>query len=102
MQNKVLSLLGISMKAGKVISGEFSVEQAVKNRTAAIVIVAEDASGNTKKLFKDKCTFYDLPEYIYGTKEQLGRAIGKEMRASVAVTDTGLASKIEQELKTME
>lgn len=102
MQNKVLSFLGLSMKAGKLLSGEFSVEQAVKANKAFIVIVAEDASENTKKLFKDKCTFYNIPEYEYGTKEQLGRAIGKEIRASVAVTDSGLANKIEQELKTME
>lgn len=102
MQNKVLSFLGLSMKAGKLLSGEFSVEQAVKANKAFIVIVAEDASENTKKLFRDKCTFYNIPEYEYGTKEQLGRAIGKEIRASVAVTDSGLANKIEQELKTME
>lgn len=102
MQNKVLSILGLSMKAGKLLSGEFSVEQAVKANKAFIVIVAEDASENTKKLFRDKCTFYNVPEYEYGTKEQLGCAIGKEIRASVAVTDSGLANKIEQELKTME
>lgn len=102
MQNKVLSFLGLSMKAGKLLSGEFSVEQAVKANKAFIVIVAEDASENTKKLFRDKCTFYNIPEYEYGTKEQLGRAIGKEIRASVAVTDSGLANKIEHELKTME
>ncbi|MDE6232597.1 MAG: ribosomal L7Ae/L30e/S12e/Gadd45 family protein, partial [Lachnospiraceae bacterium] len=62
---------------------------------------AEDASKNTKKLFNDKCSYYNVPEYVYGTKEQLGRAIGKEMRASVAVIDAGLANKLEQELKTM-
>ncbi|MDE5781038.1 MAG: ribosomal L7Ae/L30e/S12e/Gadd45 family protein [Lachnospiraceae bacterium] len=101
MQNKILSYLGLSMKAGKVVSGEFSVEQAVKTGKAEIVIVAEDASKNTKKLFNDKCSYYNVPEYVYGTKEQLGRAIGKEMRASVAVIDAGLANKLEQELKTM-
>lgn len=101
MQNRILSYLGLSMKAGKVVSGEFSVEQAVKKGKAEIVIVAEDASANTKKLFSDKCKFYNIPQYVYGTKEQLGRAVGKEMRASVAVIDAGLADKIEQELKTM-
>ncbi len=102
MQNKVLSLLGLSTKAGRTVSGEFSTEKAVKEKKAFIVIVAEDASENTKKLFRDKCAFYHIPEYEYATKEQLGRAVGKEMRASVAVTDSGLAGKIEQELKIME
>ncbi len=100
MNNKVLSTLGISMKAGKIQSGEFAVEKAVKTSGCHLVIVALDASDNTKKLFSDKCAFYHIPLYIYGTKEELGKAIGKEMRASVAVTDAGLAKKIEQYLES--
>lgn len=102
MQNKIFSTISISMKAGKLLSGESMVEQAVKDRKAALVIVAEDASANTKKLFNNKCKFYDIPKYEYGTKEQLGRAIGKEFRASLAIVDAGLAKKIEQELEYVE
>ncbi len=100
MNNKVLSTLSISMKAGKIQSGEFAVEKSVKALECSIVLVALDASDNTKKLFRDKCAFYHIPFYIYGTKEELGKAIGKEMRASVAVTDAGLAKKIEQYLES--
>lgn len=102
-QNKVLSLLGLSARAGKVASGEFAAETAVKNGTAELVIVAEDASKNTKKLFHDKCSFYEVPVFDYGTKETLGHAIGKELRASVAVIDSGFAktiiSHLEENLK---
>lgn len=101
MQNKIFSTIGISMKAGKLVSGESMVEQAVRDGKAVLVIVAEDASANTKKLFSDKCKFYDIPKYEYGTKEELGRAIGKEFRASIAIVDAGLAKNIEQELKNM-
>jgi ribosomal protein L7Ae-like RNA K-turn-binding protein len=45
------------MKAGKVASGEFMTEKAVKTSMAHLVIVAEDASANTKKMFSDMCTF---------------------------------------------
>lgn len=99
MQNKILSLVGLAMKAGKVVSGEFSTEKAVKEGKASLVIVAEDASGNTKKLFLDKCDFYQVPVYIYGDKEQIGHAIGKELRASLAIVDTGFAKSIERELQ---
>ena len=92
--DKVLSLLGLSARAGKIASGEFAAETAVKSGKAALVIVAEDASANTKKLFHDKCTFYEVPVIDYGTKETLGHAIGKELRASVAVLDNGLANAI--------
>lgn len=92
--DKVLSLLGLSARAGKIASGEFAAETAVKSGKAALVIVAEDASANTKKLFHDKCSFYEVPVFDYGTKETLGHAIGKELRASVAVLDNGLANAI--------
>ena len=49
INHKVLSLIGLAMKAGKVVSGEFSTEKAVKTGTAFLVVVAESASGNTKK-----------------------------------------------------
>lgn len=87
------------MKAGKVVSGEFSTEKAVKEGKAALVIVAEDASDNTKKLFNDKCDFYQVPVYVYGDKEIIGHAIGKELRASLAIVDAGFAKSIERELQ---
>lgn len=93
-QNKILSLLGIAMRGRNLVSGEFQTEEAVKTGAAMLVIVAEDASANTKKLFHDKCSFYEVPVYEYGTKEELGRAIGKDMRSSLAVCDAGLADAI--------
>ena len=47
--DKVLSMLGLAAKAGSVVSGEFSTEKAVKEGKAYLVIVAGDASDNTKK-----------------------------------------------------
>ena len=41
-----LSMLGIAAKAGKVASGEYQTEHAVKSHKAFLVIVAEDASEN--------------------------------------------------------
>lgn len=100
--DKVLSLLGLSARAGKIASGEFAAETAVKSGKAELVIVAEDASANTKKLFHDKCSFYEVPVFDYGTKETLGHAIGKELRASVAVLDAGLANAIISHLEKSE
>lgn len=97
-QNKILSLVGLAMKAGKVVSGEFSTEQAVKAGKAFLVIVSEEASDNTKKKFQNMCTFYEVPIYLYGSKIDLGAAIGKEFRASLAVTEQGLSAAIEKQL----
>ena len=47
--NKALAMIGLATKAGKVASGEFCTEKEVKCGLAELVIVAEDASENTKK-----------------------------------------------------
>ena len=53
---KIFSMFGLAARAGKIASGEFQTETAVKSQTAYLVVVAEDASDNTKKLFHDKCS----------------------------------------------
>ena len=44
------------------------------------------------------CEFYEVPLRIYGTKDELGRAMGKEFRASLAVTDKGLAKAVMEKM----
>ena len=99
---KVYSTLSLCMKAGKLKSGELASMEAIRGRTAKLVIVAEDASYNTKKQFKDKCKFYNVPIFIFGDKEKLGAAIGKEVRTSLAITDKGLSESIRKNLQVME
>ena len=96
--NKALSMISLATKAGKTASGEFCTEKEIKSGYAALVIVAEDASDNTKKKFKDMCEFYEVPIYFYGDKDTLGHAMGKEFRASLAVTDPGFAKGIMKHL----
>lgn len=92
--NKALSLISLATKAGKTASGEFCTEKEVKSGKAELVIVAQDASDNTKQKFKNMCEFYEVPIYFYGDKDTLGHAMGKEFRASLAVTDLGFAKGI--------
>ena len=98
---KVFSLIGIATKSNNIVSGEFLTEKAVKERKAVLVIVAEDASDNTKKMFTNMCGFYKVPIRFCGSKIELGHAMGKEFRASLAVLDKGLADAIEKQLKMM-
>ena len=92
-------MLGIAAKSGNVVSGEFSTEKAVKTGHAFLVIVSEEASANTNKMFTNMTDFYEVPMYVFGTKEELGRCIGKEFRASLAIVDENLANAVENKLK---
>ena len=96
--SKALSLISLATKAGKTASGEFCTEKEVKTGMAALVIVAEDASENTKKKFQNMCEFYVVPIFFYGDNDTLGHAMGNEFRASLAVTDPGFAKGIAKHL----
>lgn len=96
--HKVLSLIGLSMKAGKLESGGFSTEKAVKSGNARLVIISREASGNTRKKFADMCAYRKIPCYVFGDKEELGHAMGKEFRATLAITDENLAAALEAQL----
>lgn len=98
-QYKVLSLLGIAMKGRNLLSGEFQTLEAVKKGSAMLVIIAEDASDRTRKLFTDKCSFYKVPVICFGTMQELGQAIGKDLRSSLGVCDAGLADAIIKQLE---
>ena len=49
---KLHSLLGLAMRAGKLVSGEDGTMLDLKKNKLNLVIVATDASNNTKKLLK--------------------------------------------------
>ena len=99
INNKTMSLVGLATKAGKTASGEFSTESAVKSGKAYLVLVADEASENTKKKFRNMCEYYEVPIYFFSDKEGLGKAMGKEFRASLAVQDENFAKAIRKELE---
>lgn len=97
MQNadkKVLNLLSLAQKAGKIASGSFCTEKAVKCGQAKMAVISADASGNTKKKFHNMCEWYHVPVIECADSESLGHCLGKAERTSAAVTDEGLARAI--------
>ena len=98
-RQKVLNLIGLATKAGKTASGEFMTEKSVKSGKAFLVIVSEEASDNTRKMFQNMCTYYKVPIYFFGKKEELGHAMGKEMRASLALLDAGFSKALVKQME---
>ena len=92
--DKALNMISLAMKARALVSGEFACEQAIKDGSGILCIVACDASDNTKKSFSNSCNFYEVDYVEYGTKESLGHAIGKEFRASIVVCEENFAKGI--------
>lgn len=101
-EQRVLSHLGLCVRAGQLVTGEELVLEVVRNGKAKLVILTTDASDNTAKRIQDKCAHYEIPMVVAFTRGQLGDAIGKAERVVVAVTDKGFGKLIGDGLKTME
>lgn len=94
MTDKVYSFIGLATKARKLISGEETCERALKGTDVSLIIVAEDASQNTKKKFADSCKFRNIEIRVFGKKEMLGKYTGKNIRSVVAILDKGFSKKL--------
>ncbi|CUH96133.1 hypothetical protein P22_2221 [Propionispora sp. 2/2-37] len=97
-QQKVVSALGLAQKAGKIISGEFAVEKAIRSRRVKLLLVAKDSSENTKKAYRNMAEFYKIPLYEILSREVLGSCIGKHNRAALAIVDEGFKQVIDSAL----
>lgn len=93
-RKKILSMIGMAYKAGKIISGEDPVRKVIRHKSAKLLIIAEDASDNTKKRFINSATYYHVPYYIYLTKEELSNSLGQKLRSVVSVIDEGFANHL--------
>lgn len=98
MSNKVYSLIGLAKRAGKVVAGEDTCIRAVKSNKVFLVIVAEDASDNTKKEFSNACSYRGINISFFGRKKHLGRYVGKEMRAVIGVLDRGFSTVLKDRI----
>ena len=68
-------MLGLCMRAGKLAYGTDMCLDKIKYNKAKLVIVAEDASDNTKEKFESICKEKKVDLVIYGNKFDLSHAI---------------------------
>ena len=98
-EERITNLLSMAQRARRIVSGAFAVEQALKGREAVLVLVAADASDETKKDYTILADRYKVP-YLEGLdREMLGQCLGKEYRAVAALTDKGFAKKLRELMK---
>ena len=96
MNSKVLSMLGLSRRAGAVIIGTDLVTKALPSGKVKLVMYAENASPNTEKKITDKCKFYGVQciKAPHGV-DDIAHAIGKLSAVSVVgVTDENFSKEL--------
>lgn len=94
MNKQYLNILGLANAARKIVTGETLIKK-IRAKKVSLVLIAENASENTKKKITDKCHYYDIPFYIMDEdSDVLGNAIGKENRVAIGIADRGFAKKL--------
>jgi len=96
LRRKFLTMLGFAQKAGQVVSGEQAVFTAIKGKNVHLLLIAEDASPLTKeKVAVWTASYPKAMKIIYwGSKKELGLAIGKAPRSLVGIKDNNFAQTI--------
>ena len=93
-ESKVLGLIGIATKAGKIAFGTESVIETIENKKARLVIFAQDASEKARENMTYKCEKSGIPIVAFGTIDILSHAIGKENKAVISIKDKNLGEEI--------
>jgi len=90
MQDDLLKTLGLMRRAGKLSAGEDGVRQAVRKRSARLILVAADASENAVKRAEGFAETAQVPLIrLDAEKDMLCRALGVNGGAMFAVCDEG-------------
>lgn len=93
---KLLNLLGLAMRANKVVTGEDFCVEGIRNGQVKYLFLANDAGINTTKKITDKANFYNVPVNMVFNTNELSTSIGKNNRKVIGITDIGFAKKIKE------
>lgn len=100
--NKLLAMLSLCMKAGKLAYGSDMCEEKATYKKVKLLLVAEDASANTKERFRRVAEQQHIECIEFSTIDELSHQVGKRNKAVYGIMDSNFAEKIKvlfEELK---
>ncbi len=100
-ENRVLGMLGLARRAGKTVTGSDLVCKAMRRGELKLVLLASDASENTKKRISDKSAYYNVTLLnLDSDSGTIAHSLGKSGAiAAVGVTDENFASALTENKK---
>ncbi len=90
---QILTMLGFAVRAGQAALGSEKCVALIRADAAAVVLLDAEASENTKKRVTDACAYRNVP-LVTLEEGALGRAIGKDGCAAVALKKGKIAQRI--------
>ena len=97
--NKVLNLLGIARRAGKLIMGTDSLIKVLPSKKIKLIFIAKDASLATIDKIDKKAYFYQVPVVNKFTTEELSKALGVGSIKIIGIADDGFAKSMKEEIE---
>ena len=101
MNRRALDMLGLCARAGKLITGEKAVVQAIRSGACHLAVLDGGVAANGEKAVSQACSTHGVA-LVRTQPEALGAAIGRPGRMAAAVTDAGMARRLEQLCETPE
>lgn len=96
--HKVLMLLGLAKRAGKVVVGTDAVISKLQANKLNLIFVASDASNATIDKIEKKAFYYNVTIIKSFTSEELSRCIGSNNNKVIGLYDQGFKKAMMKEL----
>lgn len=90
----MINIIGLARRARKTTLGTNITIEGVRKQTVKVVILATDASDNTKKLVTDKCKTYHVEVVSQLPSNELSKAVGKGNIMVIGIIDEGFSKLI--------
>lgn len=90
---KLLGMIGLCARAGKLVTGEDACEKLVRSGKAKVAFIDADASDNARKAMGNACATYGV-RLIELPAGELGRISGKSGRMAAATADESFAGSM--------
>lgn len=100
MQGRILGYIGLSNKAGKLVSGGSMVTDAIKGKDKpGLVFVATDTSAPIAEKIIQTAINNKVQHFRCLTKEHFGDMLGKAPKSALAIKQGGFVAKLNNEIK---
>ena len=98
MNKDALGFLGLAFRARALITGTELVLGSMRGQKVHFVLIAGDVSTGTLKKVTDKCRTYGVQYLQVASDVDLGKAIGKDSRKVIGITDVNFAKTLKKKL----
>ena len=94
MEKRTQNLLSMAARGRRIVSGALMAEDVLKRKQGTFLLLAQDASEETKTKFIRMAAQLKVPTAELLTMQQLGHCLGKEYRAVAVLIDRGFADRL--------